>query len=49
MMPIHGCLPHPVFFRDRWLNSSAILPRSGTAATYFWSVRGGFTGQQDIA
>jgi len=30
-------------------DSSVMLPKSGTAATSFWSVRGGFTGQQDIA
>ena len=26
-----------------------MLPRSNTAAAYFWSVWGGFTGQQDLA
>lgn len=29
-------------------DSSAMLPRSSTAATYFWSAWGGFTGQQDL-
>jgi hypothetical protein len=30
------------------IDSSAMLPKSGTAATYFWPVCGGLTGQQDI-
>jgi hypothetical protein len=29
-------------------DESAMLPRSSTA-TFFWSVWGGFTGQQDLA